>query len=81
MVLTSQDNGKYLTKKWQSEREDALKDKRDYTTAEQAWLEVTDEPTIGLGNPDVYKVPFDPIDPNTGTKGKKFDIRDDPRIG
>lgn len=81
MVLTSQDSGKYLTKKWHRERADAMIDKRDYTDAEQAWLEVTGEPTIGLDNPDVYKVPFDPIDPNTATGGKKLDIRNDPKIG
>ena len=81
MVTTSQDNGKYLTKKWHSERAKALIDQRDFTTEELAWLEVTNEPTIGLGNPEIYKVPFNPIDPNTESKGKKLDIRDDPRIG
>ena len=81
MVLTTQDCGKYLTKKWHRERADALIDKRDYTDAEQAWLEVTDEPTIGLDNPDVYEVPFNPLDPNQKTSGRKYDIRKDPRIG
>jgi hypothetical protein len=81
MVLTSQDSGKYLTKKWHTERADAMKDKRDYTDAEEEWLEITAEPTIGLDNPDVYEVPFSPIDPNQESKGRKLDIRDDPRIG
>lgn len=81
MVLTSQDDGKYLTKTWHAEREKALRDQRDFTDEELAWLEVTDEPTIGVGNPDVYKVPVVPIDPNTETGGKKLDLRDDPRIG
>ena len=81
MVQTSQGDGKYLTKKWHEDREKALLDQRDFTDAELAWLEVTDEPTIGVQNPDLYKVPVIPVDPNTETKGKKLDIRDDPRIG
>ncbi len=81
MVTTSQDNGKYLTKKWHEDRAKALIDQRDFTDEELAWLEVTNEPTIGLDNPDLYKVPFDPVDPNTARKGKKFDLRDDPRYG
>lgn len=81
MVLTSQDSGKYLTKKWHSERQKALLDQRDFTDAELAWLEVTAEPTIGVGNPELYEIPFQPLDPNTESKGKKLDIRNDPRIG
>jgi hypothetical protein len=76
LVLTSQDCGKYLTKTWQAERQKALMDQRDYTAAELAWLEVTNEPTIGLDNPDVYKIPFEPLDPNTESGGKKLDIRE-----
>ena len=81
MVQTSVGVGKYLTKKWHEERAKALIDQRDFTDEELVWLEVTNEPTIGLDNPEIYKVPFDPIDPNTPTKGKKFDLREDPRYG
>ena len=81
MVLTSQDQGKYLTKKWHEDRAKALLDQRDFTSDELAWLEVTDEPTIGVHNPDNFKVPIDPVDPNTPRKGKKYDLREDPRFG
>lgn len=79
--MTSQDSGKYLTKKWHEDRDKALLDQRDFTAEELAWLEVTGEPTIGVGNPDLYKVPVEPLDPNTESEGRKVDIRDDPRIG
>lgn len=81
MVLTSQDQGKYLTKRWHEMRAKALKDQRDFTAAELAWLEVTNEPTIGPDNPDIYKVTIDPVDPNTTRRSKKYDLRDDPRFG
>ena len=81
MVTTTQDDGKYLTKTWQTMREKALLDQGDFTDEELEWLEVTDEPTIGAHYPKNFEVPYNPVDPNARSIGKKLNLLDDPKHG
>lgn len=71
-MLTSQNCGKFLSKKWVDERTKAMQDSDD---TDQEWLELTDEQIGGVYNDDTYKIYNAPID--SETERIKYDIRDE----
>jgi hypothetical protein len=78
MVLSSANDGKYLSRKWQADRQAALVDRSRFTAAELTWLEV--ESTEGIVNEAderIYQADTVPIDPLT--RSSKYDIRRDNR--
>jgi len=42
LVLSTQNNGKYLSRSWAADRADAYEHRDTYTAAELTWLEVPD---------------------------------------
>ncbi len=81
MVLTTQNSGKYLSKKWHEMREKALtKGREGFTDEELEYLEVPDAPTVSPNDPEVFMIETDPVDPGDG-QVKKVDIRERPGKG
>lgn len=74
MTLTTQNSGKYLSKKWHEDREKAFRNREDFTDEELEYLEATDAPTVSPDDPEVFMVDMDPVDPETRTT-KRIDIR------
>lgn len=69
----------FLSKQWQDEREQAMRNSAvigDYTQEE---LNLTDEDIGGKYNPDTFIAKTTPID--SLTESTEYDIRDDPKIG
>ena len=68
-MLTTAGTGKYLTRKWQRDRESALIDRSAFTDAELEWLEVgAGEGIVSEHDPGNLKVPTQPIDPFTSSQ-------------
>lgn len=74
MVQSSRNGGKYLTKRWQRMREQALVDRTRFSPSELAWLEVKEHEGRGEFDPAAYQAETTPIDPLT--RPRRIDIRD-----
>jgi hypothetical protein len=77
MVLSTANDGKYLSKKWQEDRQAALVDRSRFTADELTWLEITSTQGIVIEADDrLYQADTVPLDPLT--RRSKYDIRDLP---
>lgn len=72
---------KRLWGKWIRERNKAVRDKSDYTTAEQEDLDITGQEGTNLYQKEAYKMPTQPVDPNTNQHKEAIDIRKLPEMG
>jgi len=76
-MLSSFNSGKYLTRTYERERERCAQDKDRYSTADQAYYEISGQ-SPGMGDrermEDGFKMDTDPIDPLTNPT--EIDIRD-----
>lgn len=74
MVLSSANDGKYLSRKWQEDRQAALVDRSRFTAAELTWLEVTStQGIVNEADERIYQADTVPLDPLT--RSRKYDIR------
>lgn len=81
MVLCSQNSGKYLFGKWARDRNLAVTDKTNFTTAEQEWLEITGTEGTNFHQKEAYLIDTNPLDPETNPKKNAIDIRTLPKAG
>jgi hypothetical protein len=76
-MLTSQNSGKYLTRTYERERERCAQDKTQFTTAEQAFYDISGQ-SPGMGDrermEEDFKMESSPID--TLSHSEEIDIRD-----
>jgi hypothetical protein len=70
LVLSTQNNGKYLSRSWAADRADAVEHPGAYTATELAWLEVP----AGLVPSEYFLSETTPVDP-AGVP-TEYDIRD-----
>lgn len=83
-MLCSQNSGKYLSGKWHSDRAEAIRDYRRFTTDQLEFLEIDITTLPGpLGRLDIYDktmntgtTPVDPLDHK-----KDYDWRRNPEVG
>jgi hypothetical protein len=73
MTLTTQNSGKYLTKRWHEARAKAIEDRTQFSAEELEWLELSPDDGWGKFNKDNFKMMTQPID-QFGTP-KTYDIR------
>jgi len=80
-MLTSENSGKYLSKRYAEERERCARDKTQFTAAEQAFLEVSSTPHNGEADKqrEAFKYCSSPAD--TRTNSRTLDVRDRPEVG
>jgi hypothetical protein len=78
-MLSTANEGKWFTKKWNHERQRALIDRDEFDSDELAWLEIDSNEGQGAHDPDTWKVTTSPLDPETATT--KYDARNRPRRG
>ena len=79
MPLSTDNDGKYMTRKWNEDRAKALVYPSHFTAVELAWLEVTATTDTGAFNPDLYMIETHPDD--SRTESTKYDIRKRPEVG
>ena len=76
-MLTSQNTGKYLTRKYERERERCAQNKDAFTAAEQAFYDISGQ-SPGMGDrermEETFKMDTCPIDPLSDPR--EIDIRD-----
>jgi len=76
-MLTSQNTGKYLTRKYERERERCAQNKDEFTAAEQAFYDISGQ-SPGMGDRErmekTFKMDTSPIDPLSDPK--EIDVRD-----
>jgi hypothetical protein len=81
-MLHSQNCGKYLTQTYEQERERCAWNKDRYTTADQAFYEISGQ-SPGMGDRERLEETFTsettPVD--IRTTPKRYDIRDCPQVG
>ena len=75
-MLSSQGNGKYLSGRWQRERQQAMQAGSISGDYSQAQLELTDVEIGGVYIDETYQTNTSPIDPLSNSKIR--DIRDIP---
>lgn len=80
-MLNSQNCGKYLYGKWARDRAEAVKDKTNFTTAEQTYLEITGIEGTNFYQKEAYEIDTNPIDPETNSKKDAINRRNLPEIG
>lgn len=80
-MLSSGNDGKYLSGKFARDRTAALIDKSTFSADEQAYLEIPAERGGVADRPDGYKIDTQPIDPNTTKKTEAIDVRTLPKNG
>ena len=73
MVQSSRNGGKYLSKRWERERQRAVRDPSAFSDIELSWLEVT-RVNVSEHDPTIYEAETTPIDPLT--RPRRIDIRD-----
>lgn len=73
-MLSSQNDGKYLSKRWAELRAQALTNPEDFTAWELEWLEISPgtprEPTD-----ETFLIDTSPVDPQTPVRRRVIDIR------
>lgn len=78
-MLSSQGSGKYLSGRWEKERQRAMRTGDVSGEYSQAQLELTNEEIGGVYIEQTYEADTSPIDPLTNPKTR--DIRDSKRRG
>jgi hypothetical protein len=79
MALSTDNEGKRMTRKWSEDRATALVHPNRFTAEELAWLEVTDAVEGNDQNPDMFLIDTQPED--SRTEVKHYDIRTRPEVG
>jgi len=80
MALSTDNDGKRMTRKWGDDRARALIHPDSFTAVELEWLEIpTGWPETNDQNPDVFTIDTQPID--SRTESTKYDIRKRPEVG
>lgn len=78
-MLSSQNSGKYLSSKWHSERDRAMRDGAVSGDYSQSQLELSDHDVSGIHSSSPYLTETTPVDPFTQPRAR--DIRDVPERG
>ncbi len=80
MALSTDNEGKRMTRKWAEERAQALIHPDQFTAEELEWLEIpSDWPESNDQNPDIFQIDTMPLDSRTDPK--TYDIRKRPEVG
>ena len=80
MALSTDNDGKRMTRKWGDDRAKALIHPDQFTTEELEWLEIPTGHSEGNDqNPDNFLIDTQPED--SRTEAKTYDIRKRPEVG
>ena len=79
MALSTDNEGKRMTKKWSEDRATALIHPDRFTAEELEWLELTGQSESNDQNPDMFLIKTQPED--SRTEPKDYDIRKRPEVG
>lgn len=80
-MLTTHNQGKYLSQEWIETRNRAIENKEDFTEAELSWLEIIDDEGTGKYQDRTYLINTSPLDPDTSPVSEAIDIRKRPQCG
>ena len=80
-MLTSENSGKYLSRKYAEERERCARDKSQFTAAQQEFLEISTLPHSGEADKDYEALKFYSSPVDVRSNRKRLDIRNDPAVG
>ena len=77
-MLSSRNSGKYLSGRWAEDREKCAQDRTGFTSAEQAYLEVTGQ-AFGMGDrqriDETFTMDSQPLDPEDKPNVNAIDVR------
>ena len=79
MPLTTSNRGKYLTRRWNELRAQAIEDRTRFSAEMIDWLELSPSDGWGEFNKENFQATTQPIDPLTSPK--LYDIRTRPECG
>ena len=80
MALSTDNDGKRMTRKWGDDRAKALIHPSEFSAEELEWLEIpTGWPDANVQNPDVFLIETQPDD--SRTEATTYDIRKRPEVG
>lgn len=80
-MLTTQNQGKYLSQEWIEQRNRALENRDNFSDAELTWLEITGDEGTGKYQDRTYLISTTPLDPDTAPVSESIDIRQRPECG
>lgn len=80
-MLTTQNQGKYLSQQWIKARNKAIGNKEGYSDDDLLWLEITGDEGTGKYQDRTYLISNSPIDPDTPPSSESIDIRKRPECG
>lgn len=80
-MLTTHNQGKYLSQQWIEARNTAIENKEGFSDDELIWLEIAGDEGTGKYQDRTYLISTSPVDPDTAPQSESIDIRTRPECG